>query len=220
VTACFEPRTCINCPADITHKRATALRCDTCQVAHKVARRDWSNLTPEQRAAKSARQAGYYESGAMVHPVSTATVPDGDPRQCRRPTCKRIKKAHGLCAKDAARWLRGTYTEDGTDRSVPGWQIPDDGIIDEIAIDIAATGQRRVRLTPTELRLAARRIIASGFKAKTLEARLGISRSYAQDLVTELSTSSKETGVDNALHLYSQACHARLKAIRLTCFAV
>jgi hypothetical protein len=42
------------------------------------------------------------------------------------------------------------------------WVLPDDGIIDPIAVEIAAGGQRPVRLTRAERRATAARILAKG----------------------------------------------------------
>lgn len=42
------------------------------------------------------------------------------------------------------------------------WLLPDDGIIDPVAVEIAAAGTRRVRLTAPERRAAAALILARG----------------------------------------------------------
>ena len=52
------------------------------------------------------------------------------------------------------------------------WLLPDDGIIDELAVEIAASGQRVVRLTRAERRAAAARITAAGGNAYTIAKRL------------------------------------------------
>lgn len=64
--------------------------------------------------------------------------------------------------------------------------LPEDGIIDPLAIELAATGARRVALTPTERERAAARILAAGYGAATLAARLGVSERTARDLATRL----------------------------------
>jgi hypothetical protein len=77
----------------------------------------------------------------------------------------------------------------------PGeWIIPEDGIIDAIAVQIAASGQRRVKLTRTERRLAAALILACGGNAYQVHKRLGVSSSTAHALVASLSASPVELG--------------------------
>ena len=61
--------------------------------------------------------------------------------------------------------------------TVPGnarWLIPDDGIIDPVAVAITAAGLRRVRLTIAERRAAAALILARGGTANDIAARLHI----------------------------------------------
>jgi hypothetical protein len=60
-----------------------------------------------------------------------------------------------------------------------GWVLPDDGIIDPIAIEIAASGARRVALTRTERQLTAARILDSGGTPHVISRRLHVSGSTA-----------------------------------------
>ena len=69
------------------------------------------------------------------------------------------------------------------------WLLPDDGIVDEVAVEIAASGKRIVRLTCTERRAAAVRILAAGGNAYTIAKRLR--RQYASARV--LAASIAET---------------------------
>lgn len=63
------------------------------------------------------------------------------------------------------------------------WVIPDDGIIDGLAVRIAASGKRRVRLTPMERRFAAALIVAQGGTCYRVAEYLGISFWAARTLV-------------------------------------
>jgi hypothetical protein len=72
------------------------------------------------------------------------------------------------------------------------WVIPDDGIIDVIAVKIAARGQRRVRLTPVERRLAAALIVANGGTAHRIAMFLGISCWTAHLLVDSIAANPPE----------------------------
>ncbi len=57
--------------------------------------------------------------------------------------------------------------------------IPSDGIHDEIAIDTAVRGIRRVRLSPTERAMVACKILSTGGTASTLQDRLGVNSATA-----------------------------------------
>jgi len=61
----------------------------------------------------------------------------------------------------------------------PALTLPDDGIIDPIAVEIAALGIRPVALTPAERRLAAARILARGGSFSTVCERLHVSGTAA-----------------------------------------
>ena len=62
------------------------------------------------------------------------------------------------------------------------WALPEDGIVDPIAVEIAATGTRRVALTPTERLLAAARILAAGHSVTEMARRLHIGGEVARSL--------------------------------------
>ena len=70
------------------------------------------------------------------------------------------------------------------------WVLPDDGIIDPVAVEIAASGQRPVRLTTAERRAAAARILAGGGTAGVIAQRLRMSYAAARVLAASIA----ETG--------------------------
>jgi hypothetical protein len=70
-------------------------------------------------------------------------------------------------------------------RSWSPWLLPEDGIIDEVAVEITAAGTRRVRLTETERRHAAARILAAGGSITTIAARLHVSHHRARALANQ-----------------------------------
>ena len=72
-------------------------------------------------------------------------------------------------------------------RSRSTWVIPDDGIIDPIAVEIAASGQRPVRLTRLERREAANRILASAGSAWIVAKRLNMSYPAARVLAASIT---------------------------------
>ena len=57
--------------------------------------------------------------------------------------------------------------------------LSDDGIIDPIAVEIAARGTRLVALTPAERQLAAARILARGGTPNLISERLQVSGTTA-----------------------------------------
>jgi hypothetical protein len=62
------------------------------------------------------------------------------------------------------------------------WMLPDDGIIDLVAVEIAAKGERRVALTAPERRAAAEMILARGGTVSVIAERLCMSDSAASAL--------------------------------------
>ncbi|TDD62805.1 hypothetical protein [Actinomadura rubrisoli] len=66
------------------------------------------------------------------------------------------------------------------------WVLPEDGIVDPIAVEIAATGARRVALTRTERLLAAARILAAGHPCTEISRRLHVSGHTARTLAAQL----------------------------------
>jgi hypothetical protein len=66
------------------------------------------------------------------------------------------------------------------------WLLPDDGIIDLIAVEIAARGTRRVRLTAPERRAAAALIVARSGTANDIARRLGMSGHAAKQLAVSV----------------------------------
>jgi hypothetical protein len=60
--------------------------------------------------------------------------------------------------------------------------LPEDGIVDPIAIEIAASGARPVALTQTERVLAAARILAAGGGRNDIATRLHVSGHTARTL--------------------------------------
>jgi hypothetical protein len=59
------------------------------------------------------------------------------------------------------------------------WALPGDGIIDPIAVEIAARGVRTVALTRAERQLAAARILARGGAPCVISKRLHVSGTSA-----------------------------------------
>ena len=66
------------------------------------------------------------------------------------------------------------------------WLLPEDGIIDPVAVEIAARGTRRVRLTARERRAAAALIVARGGTENDIAHRLGMSGSAARTLAASI----------------------------------
>jgi hypothetical protein len=66
-----------------------------------------------------------------------------------------------------------------------GLMLPDDGIIDPIAVELAVSGTRPVALTPAERRIAAASILARGGTPYLISKRLHISGSAALVLAAE-----------------------------------
>ncbi|MHB1597044.1 MAG: hypothetical protein ACYCO9_16900 [Streptosporangiaceae bacterium] len=70
--------------------------------------------------------------------------------------------------------------------SWPAWTLPEDGILDPIAIELAARGIRPVALTPAERVTAAARILARGGSPALIARRLHVSGTTALILAARI----------------------------------
>jgi DNA-binding CsgD family transcriptional regulator len=86
--------------------------------------------------------------------------------------------AHGTKPVDATKPTGGAAARLGYGPLV----LPEDGIVDPIAIEIAASGSRPVALTQTERVLAAARILAAGGSRNDIATRLHVSGNTARTL--------------------------------------
>jgi DNA-binding CsgD family transcriptional regulator len=86
-----------------------------------------------------------------------------------------------------------TTAQPRTGRPSP-WLLPDDGVIDPIAIDLTVRGARRVPLTRTERRLVAAVILAGGGTAYQIATRLHVSTTTARRYVRDLTGPAAPTG--------------------------
>lgn len=66
--------------------------------------------------------------------------------------------------------------------------LPDDGIVDLVAVELAATGERRVRLTKAERELTAQNILAQGGRASRIARPLHVSGTIARALAAQRET--------------------------------
>lgn len=110
---------------------------------------------------------------------------------CKRHGCRRPTEARGLCPADYRAALRRLHRGGGALRPTQSdWAIDSDGIVDDVAVSVAANGERLVRLSPTERLAAARLIVLAGGGVRELRARLGINHSTALALTRACSAFS------------------------------
>ena len=76
--------------------------------------------------------------------------------------------------------------------------LPEDGIVDEVAVAIAAAGTRPVALTRTERWLAAARILAGGGTANLISKRLHVSGQTAAALAAAINAPAATTAPGEA----------------------
>ena len=67
------------------------------------------------------------------------------------------------------------------------WLLPEDGVVDPLAIDLAARGVRPVALTATERRIAAAFILAAGGTPNAIAKRLRMAHSTARALTDQIT---------------------------------
>ncbi|MDN3358926.1 hypothetical protein [Actinomadura sp. DC4] len=70
------------------------------------------------------------------------------------------------------------------------WLLPEDGVIDPIAIELAATGERSVALTESERRIAAGLILAAGGTPNLIAKRLHMAHTNARTLADQITYSA------------------------------
>lgn len=80
----------------------------------------------------------------------------------------------------------------------PSYLLKDDGIIDELAVEIAASGGRKVRLTLTEQRMAVERMLKAGASVHDMCARLGTNNLAVKKILAELGQEIVKDGRQNA----------------------
>jgi hypothetical protein len=108
--------------------------------------------------------------------------------------CSARARARKKCESHYRRMMRtqrgrGKVTR-WTDKIPDLWLIPEDGVTDELAVELAASGERRVRLTHNERRLATAHILAHDGTPSLVYERLGLtSMSAARSLVERVRAS-------------------------------
>lgn len=124
-------------------------------------------------------------------------VPDGHPLQCSRPGCctkRRVTVPVSLCAMHRQQLVRGTLILDGV-VNPDLMLLPEDGVLDTMAVEIAAKGYRLVKLTYRERLLAAALIMEGDWAipvGEVIRERLGVPRSIAWRLIDQV----REAGID------------------------
>lgn len=103
---------------------------------------------------------------------------------CKRPGCRQPGTRDGYCASDYRAALRRSHRGIMPERPTQSdWGLASDGIFDDVAVEVAASGERYVRLTPTEQLGAASRIVRAGGGARDLQTRLGVNHNVALALI-------------------------------------
>ena len=93
--------------------------------------------------------------------------------------------------------------------------LPDDGIIDPVAVEIAARGSRPVALTPPERLLAAARILARGGTPYLIAERLHVSGTTALNLAAELADCATRSDRDRTGRQLPRTLHSLCEQARL-----
>jgi hypothetical protein len=137
-------------------------------------------------------------------------VPDDDPLQCSQGGCRTIRRVTvpvALCAKHRQKLVRGTLVLEAS-TSLDTSLLEEDGIIDPVAVEIAAKGFRRVNLTQRERLLATALIMEvprtpsdTPPVGEVIHERLGVPRDVAWLLIKQV----RESGIDvSGVQLYAE----------------
>ena len=96
--------------------------------------------------------------------------------RCRKRTAEAVAKSR---RKRRAKQIISKATDGArVDKTL----LADDGLEDEVAVDIAVSGERRVRLTARERLLAAMAILKNGGTVRDVCVRLGLPAIVSEDL--------------------------------------
>lgn len=96
----------------------------------------------------------------------------------------------GIPVQDWDRVLKWAHDErqaHGTAKFGSSMLLPDDGFIDPVAVELAVSGKRAVRMTRPERLEAARRLRRTGFTFAEIAVHLGIAESHAKRMSSEVS---------------------------------
>lgn len=144
----------------------------------RAASRRWRERNPERKhdidREYHRRNRETYTS-RMREARKIAFLSIDDPMKCESPGCPRRRVSNGLCERHLSQKRRGVYTG----RPPVGWRsdrpwliTADDGIVDEMAVQIAVDGLRTVRLTETERKLAVKMMAERGLWVSEIKERL------------------------------------------------
>ena len=147
-----------------------------------------SRLSPDELAALVVLLAEAADPGkllAVVTGASTAAEPD-NPAGLRRHIAGLESRVQALTKALESAHTRQPVPSAARVRKRPGppprWERPDDGIVDEVAVDAVVSGERALPLSRPERLLAAQKILSAGGGVTLISQRLHVSNKVAAQL--------------------------------------
>jgi len=174
-----------------SRERAVAEALAVPVVAYVTARQHpapLGRLSPEELTELVVLLAGVADPGkllAVVTGASAAAEPD-EPTSLRRYIAELESRVRALTVALESAHTRQPAAAAAHARKRPGphsrWERPDDGIVDEVAVDAVVSGERALPLSRPERLLAARKILGAGGGVTLISERLHVSSKAAAEL--------------------------------------
>jgi hypothetical protein len=143
-------------------------------------------LSSEELTALVVLLAEVADPGKLLAAVTGASAPAGpdSPADLRRYVAELENRVQALTVALGSAHARQVSAAQVLRRPGPcsRWERPDDGIVDEVAVDAVISGERALPLSRPERVLAARKILSAGGGVALISERLHISGKVAAKL--------------------------------------
>lgn len=147
-----------------------------------------ARLSPEELAALVILLAETVDPGKLLAVVTGAKATDrpDNPASLRRYVAELESRVQALGIALESAHIRQPVLSASRVRKRPGprprWERPDDGIVDEVAVDAVVSGERALPLSRPERLLAVRKILGAGGGVTLISERLHVSSRVAAAL--------------------------------------
>ncbi len=144
-----------------------------------------ARLSPEELTALVVLLAEAADPGKLLTLVTGASAADS-PASLRRYVAELERRVQALTVALESAHARQLVPSAAAARQRPGprsrWERPDDGIVDEVAVDAVVSGERALPLSRPERLLAAEKILSAGGGVTLIGERLHVSGKVAAEL--------------------------------------
>jgi hypothetical protein len=148
-------------------------------------------LSPEELTALVILLAEAADPGKLLAVVTgtSASAAADSPTDLRRYIAGLESRVQALAEALESAHTRQSLPSAARVRKRPGprsrWERPDDGVVDEVAVDAVVSGERALPLSRPERLLAARKILSAGGGVTLISGRLHVSNKVAAELAEQ-----------------------------------